>query len=187
MKKVYRLKAVRDNPNDAFSLQPEFLHGGFMKRLVMVFVAAVLALTFPLSVTAARQQVEDAEALKSEAVRDFEQILDLWRAGNYDELYNRTLISGKDTKESFSKRMATARLKPSCCWEKMQGVSVRVNSPTSVVISAKLGLDATGEMEYKTKSFKLNREDGKWRIARSEILSLAQAGNKASRKHRVIR
>ena len=158
-----------------------------MKRLFILLVAAVLALSFPLAVTA-RQQVEDAETLKSEAVRDFEEILDLWKTGNYSELYNRTLISGKDTKESFSKRMAAARLKPSCCWEKMQEVSVRVKSPTSVVISAKLGLDAAGEMEYKTKSFKLNREDSKWRIARSEILSLAEAKKpKGSRKYRVTR
>ena len=158
-----------------------------MKRLLMLFFTAVLALSFPLSV-AAKQQVEDAEVLKSEVVRDFGEMLDLWKEGNYSELYNRTLISGKDTKESFSKRMASARLKPSCCWEKMQEVSVRVKSPTSVVISAKLGLDAAGEMEYKTKSFKLNREDSKWRIARSEILSLAEAKkSNGSRKHRVTR
>jgi hypothetical protein len=81
--------------------------------------------------------------------------------------------------------MAAAPLKPSCCWEKMQEVAVSVKSPTSVVIRAKLGLDAPGEMEYKTKSFKLNREDGKWRIARSEILSIAEA-KKSKGKHRAI-
>lgn len=158
-----------------------------MKRLVLMMVTFVLALSVPLPVMA-RQQVADAEAVKSEAVRDFEAILDLWRAGNYGELYNRTLISGKDTKESFTDSMAAAQLKPSCCWEKMQGVSVRINSPASVVISAKIGLDAPGEMVYKTKSFKLNREDGQWRISRSEILSLAEAKkSKGSRKYRVTR
>jgi len=158
-----------------------------MKRLVMVLITAVLAFSSPLAATA-RQQVEDVEALQSAAIRSFEEILDLWRAGNFGELYGRTLISGKDTRESFSSRMAAAQLKPSCCWEKMQEVSVTVRSPTSVVIKAKLGLDAPGEMAYKTKSFKLNLEDGQWRIARSEILSLAEAGKaKGSRKQRVTR
>lgn len=153
-----------------------------MKRLALLFFAAVLLFTFPLAVMA-REHGEDAEALKAEAVHGFEEILDLWRAENYGELYRRTLISGKDTKESFSKRMAAASLKPSCCWEKMQEVSVRVKSPSSVVISAKLGLDAPGGMVYKTKSFKLNLDDGAWRIARSEILSIAEAGkSKKSRK-----
>ena len=155
-----------------------------MKRLVMLLFLAVFALSLPRP-AAAKRPVADVESLQAAAVRDFEEMLDLWRAGNYGELYNRTLISGKDTRESFSNRMAAAPLKPSCCWEKMQEVSVSVRSPTSVVIRARLGLDAPGEMEYKTKSFKLNLEDGRWRIARSEILSIAEAKKaKGSRKHR---
>lgn len=157
-----------------------------MKRLTMlvVVVATCLLTTLPLW---GRQEVADAEAIRSEAVRGFEEILNLWRDGRFDELYKRTLISGKDTKESFSKRMAAAPLKPSCCWEKMQQVAVRVKSPTSVVLSARLGLDAPGEMEYKTKSFKLLLEDGEWRIARADILSIAEAKAKGSRRHRVVR
>jgi hypothetical protein len=79
--------------------------------------------------------------------------------------------------------MATSDLKPSCCWEKMQEVAVSIKSPASVVIRAKLGLDAPGEMEYKTKSFKLNKEDGIWRISRSDILSLAEAKKVKSKRH----
>jgi len=72
--------------------------------------------------------------------------------------------------------MEAAKLKPSCCWEKMQDVAVSIKSSSSVVIRAKIGLDGLNEMEYKTKSFKLTNEFGEWRIARSEILSLAGAG-----------
>lgn len=155
-----------------------------MKRLVILSVALMICL-FTLPV-AAKQAVTDSEPVKTEAVRAFEQILDLWRAGDYGELYNRTLINGKDTRESFSKRMAAAQLKPSCCWEKMQDVVVNVKSGVSVVIRAKIGLDAPGEMEYKTKSFKLTKEYGEWRIARSEIINLAEAGKtKKSKKHRI--
>lgn len=155
-----------------------------MKKLVLLSVALlVFLIALPLS---ARQEAADPEAVKAEATRAFEQMLDLWRGGNYGELYDRTLISGKDTRESFSKRMASAQLKPSCCWEKMQDVVVHVKSPSSVVIRARIGLDAPGEMEYKTKSFKLSKEYGEWRLARSEIISLAEAGKaKKTRKQRI--
>ncbi len=153
-----------------------------MKRLTMlVMTLACLLVALPLW---GRQEVADAEAVRSEAVRGFEEILNLWRDGNFDELYNRTLISGKDTKESFAKRLSTARLKPSCCWEKMQEVGVSVRTPSSVVVRAKLGLDAPGEMEYKTKAFKLSKEDGVWRIARSDILALAEAKKKKGKRAR---
>lgn len=151
-----------------------------MKRLTMLFVTAILLLA-ATSLWAGSDSA-DAEGIRSEAVRGMEEILDLWRDGNFGELYNRTLISGKDTKESFTRRMASASLKPSCCWEKMQDVAVSVKSQTGVVLRARLGLDATGEMEYKTKSFKLYKEDGVWRIARSEILALAEAKNKRGKK-----
>lgn len=134
----------------------------------------------------AKEQVADAEAIKTDAVRAFEQILDLWRAGDYGSLYDKTMVNGKDSKESFSKKMATARLKPSCCWEKMQDVAVSIKTPTTVIIKAKIGLDAPGETEYKTKSFKLANEFGEWRIARSELLALAEVGKeKKSRRHKV--
>ena len=156
-----------------------------MNRLVSLLVVVVLLLSASLAV-AAKPQVAEAEAIKAEALRDFEGILDLWRAGDFGELYNRTLINGKDTKESFTRRMESARLKPSCCWEKLQEAKVSVKGPSSVVIRAKLGFDAPGEAEYKTKSFKLYKEDGQWRIARSEILSLAEVKKekKARRHHR---
>jgi uncharacterized protein (DUF849 family) len=155
-----------------------------MKRIMLLFVVLTSLLSvLPVS---ARQEVADPDAVKTQAVRAFEQVLDLWRAGDYDRLYDKTTVSGKDTKESFSKRMAGARLKPSCCWEKMQDVVVHIKSPASVVIRAKLGLDAPGEMEYKTKSFKMINEFGEWRIARAEILSLAEAGKPGkSKDHRV--
>ena len=158
--------------------------GGVMKRLIFLTVVLLAMLfTVPLS---AKQEIADPETVKVEAAKAFERILDLWREGSYGELYDRTLVSGRDTKESFTRKMSSARLKPACCWEKMQDVSVMAKSPTSVVIRAKIGLDAPGEIEYKTKPFKLIKEFGEWRISRSDILSLAEAdSSKKSRKHKV--
>ncbi|NJD92236.1 MAG: hypothetical protein FIA91_12125 [Geobacter sp.] len=156
-----------------------------MKRLLLLMLVTVLTLTASLA-TAAGKEIQDAGAIKSEAKRGFEEILDLWRAGNYAELYGRTTINGNDTKESFARRMSGAELKPSCCWEKMQEVAVNVKGPDSVVLKAKLGFDAPGETEFKTKAFKLYREDGVWRISRAELFSLAEAKKaKKSRKHHV--
>ena len=155
-----------------------------MKRLVLLFVS--LMAFFVAMPVFARQEAKNPDSVKTEAVSAFEQILDLWRAGDYGSLYDKTMVNGKDTKESFSKRMSRARLKPSCCWEKMQDVVVQIKSSNSLVVRAKIGLDSPGEMEYKTKSFKMTNEFGEWRIARSEILSLAEAGTPGkSKKHKV--
>jgi len=156
-----------------------------MKRIILLFVAC-MSLLFILPVSAS-QKITDPDAVKAEAVKTFEQILDLWREGDYGRLYDKTTVSGKETKESFSKQMAGARLKPSCCWEKMQDVVVHIKSPTSVVIRAKIGLDSMGEMEFKTKSFKMTNEFGEWRIARAEILSLAEAGKPKKSKNRRVK
>ncbi len=157
-----------------------------MKRYSTIF--AVLLAMILASPSWGGRGVTDEEAVKAEVTKGFERILDLWREGNYGELYERTLVSGKDTKESFSRKMSAARHKPSCCWEKMQDVSVMLKSPNSVVIKAKIGLDATGEMEYKTKSFRMSKEFGEWRISRAEILSLAEAKkSKKSRKHKTVK
>lgn len=145
-----------------------------MKRLMLLSVALVsLLFAFP---AAAKQENANPESVKTEAVRAFEKILDLWHAGDYDHLYDKTTVNGKDTRESFRKKMEAAKLKPSCCWEKMQDVAVSVKSNSSVLIRAKIGMDAPGDMVYKTKSFRMTNEFGEWRIARSEILSLAEAG-----------
>lgn len=145
-----------------------------MKSLLLVSVAFMsLLFAFP---AAAKQEVANPDAIKTEAVRAFEKILDLWHAGDFDHLYDKTTVAGRDTRESFRKKMEAAKLKPSCCWEKMQDVTVSVKSNSSVVVRAKIGLDGTGDMVYKTKSFRMTNEFGEWRIARSEILSLAGGG-----------
>src|SRR5512137_436337 len=65
--------------------------------------------------------------LEAEVRRGFEEILDLWRDGRYDDLYARTRPGGKITRESFRARLAAAPLRPACCWEKLQDVTVRVS------------------------------------------------------------
>jgi hypothetical protein len=153
-----------------------------MKRLTML--AALLGCLLTALPLWGKQAVADAEAIRNEATRGFEEILELWRDGRYDDLYGRTLISGKDTKEAFTRTMSSGRLKPSCCWERVQEVGVSVRTPVNVVIRAKLGLEGSEGMEYKTKSFKLAKEDGIWRIAQSELVSLAEGKKKKGKAAR---
>lgn len=118
------------------------------------------------------------DELKAEAKAGFEKILDLWRDGKYDEVYARTTVGGKQSKEEFVARLAAAPLRPACCWEKLQEVKVVVKGDSAVTIRAKLGFEGVGATEFKTRSFKLMKEEGVWCIAQSDILSLAEAKKK---------
>jgi hypothetical protein len=118
------------------------------------------------------------EQLKTEARQGFEQILDLWREGKYDAVYERTVSSGKETKERFSAKLAGAPLKPACCWEKMQDVTVSAKGDSAVMVRAKVGLEGGMKSESKTRSFKLVKEDGVWKMSQTDILTLSGAAKK---------
>src|SRR5689334_458815 len=77
---------------------------------------------------------------EQEVLRDFEQILDLWRDGRYAELYERT-SGGREGKERFAKRLAAAPRKPACCWEKLQQARVTLKSDRAATVRAKLGFE----------------------------------------------
>ena len=49
-------------------------------------------------------------------------------------------------------------------------------------VHARLGLEGGGGTEYKTRSFKLVKEEGVWLMNRNDIVSLAEGG--AKKKHR---
>jgi len=109
-----------------------------------------------------------------EVRRDFEAVLDLWRDGRYNELYDRTYLTGKGSKESFIRRLSAAGLRPACCWEKLQEVKVTVSDSGKATLHARVGLESGGTAtEHCTRSFRLRREDGVWKASASDILSLA--------------
>jgi hypothetical protein len=117
--------------------------------------------------------------IRGEATRGFEEILDLWRDGNHEELYRRTTALGKQSKESFIKRLISCDRRPACCWEKMQDVEVAAKDASRVTVHAKVGMEVKdGSTEFQTRKFKLEKEDGIWKISTSDILSLAGNGKK---------
>ena len=147
-----------------------------MKRLVLVLMLVVSL----CGVCSARERasfVSDDE-VKAEAERGFGEILDLWHNSRYDDLYEKTLSSGRQTRKGFAGRLAGAPYKPACCWRMVQDVKVTVKNDANVVVHAKIGLDGVGEPGYVTRSFKLRKEEGVWRISRADIFSLAGASKK---------
>jgi hypothetical protein len=150
--------------------------GGTMRKLAQLVIMFVSLCTVGPVWGKTPYLAEDD--LKAEAKAGFEMILDLWRDGKLDEVYARTTVSGKQTKEGFVARLAAAPLRPACCWEKLQEVKVVVKGDSAVTIRAKLGFEGNGVTEFKTRSFKLAKEEGVWCIAQSDILSLAEAKKK---------
>ena len=146
--------------------------------LLRAAMATLVLLLFTNWPSSGASRFSSNEELKVEAERAFAQALELWRDGRYAQLYDRS--KGRETREDFARRLASARLRPSCCWEKMQDVSVRLDGDSVAVVRAKLGFEGRGDTEYKTGSFRLVREDDVWLLSRSDIFSLA-GGRKSSR------
>ncbi|MEA5115395.1 MAG: hypothetical protein VB050_15375 [Geobacteraceae bacterium] len=105
---------------------------------------------------------------------DFEAALDLWRDGRYGELYDRTYAPGAGSREAFMRRMSAKSRKPACCWQKLQDLKILGIHGNNANISARVGIeDLSGETEYCTRSFRLKREEGVWKVCMADIMSLA--------------
>lgn len=162
-----------------------------MLRLAVSMIAIIIFSSTPsaqaktLYTDKGEVPVASSTNIEDEAKRGLEEVLDIWRDGKYDDLYERTFNNGRHSKESFIKIISSTSRKPACCWEKMQDVKVTVKNNDSVAIKAKLGLEAPGiGTEFSTKSYKLVKEDGVWKMSMSEILSLAGSSKKkASKAH----
>lgn len=147
-----------------------------MRRLLRVLMLAVSL--FAVGSAQGKTPYMPAEELKAEAERGFGEILDLWRDGKFDALYERTLTGGKQTREGLGARLSAAPFRPACCWEKLQELKVSVKNDDTAVIRAKVGLEGSGGTEFRTRSFKLVKEDGVWRISQADILSLSGTAKK---------
>lgn len=144
-------------------------------------LALFALLLFAVPVRAHSPYQSDTEIVTG-AQKAFEEVLDLWRAGQYDELFERTRGNGRLAKEDFARRLERATLKPACCWQKVQNLSVHVENDDLAAVRATVGLEGGPEIEFKTRTFKLYRERGRWRIGQTDILSLAGASKKKSRR-----
>jgi hypothetical protein len=155
-----------------------------MKYFITLLVTLIMAVS-SMNAFARSAYQTDSEA-SSAAKAAFEEILDLWRADRYDDLYDRTQHGGKTAKEDFARKLGNATFKPACCWQKMQDVSVHVENDDIAVVRAKVGLEGDGDIQYKTRSYRMVKEGDVWRISQSDLFSLAgaKAKKKVYKKHR---
>lgn len=142
-----------------------------MKRLSVILLA--LSLLFPAAVVLGSE---------GDVRSGFEGILELWRDGAYHELYART-TGGRMTRETFTKRMAESPYRPTCCWDKLQDVTVTMHSSTSATLTGTVTLESPSGTVTRTKRFPLRFEGGLWRVPIGELVSLAaEKGKKGKRK-----
>lgn len=119
----------------------------------------------------------------AEIQRDFETVLDLWRDGRYDELCRRTYLSGNGSREAFIRKLSGSGVRPACCWEKLQEVTVARSGDGRATLHARIGLETGGTVtEQRTRSFRLRREDGVWKPAATDIISLAGSTRRKARR-----
>ena len=153
-----------------------------MKRRVILLILVLLSGTdVPVPATTHYSQRQETQ---TEPVRGFEEILDLWRDGKLSELYDRTIQSGNQSKESFIARLSSSDRKPACCWEKLQDARIASQDERKTTLSAKVGLEGKdGSTEFITRQFKLQQESGVWKVSMSDITTLSGTGKKKTRKY----
>lgn len=144
-----------------------------------LMVMLVLAWSVGLVGTVQASQAAPAESsIAADVERDLGAALDLWRDGRYEDLYERVVPSGKQSKETFVRKMAAAPRRPTCCWDKMQDVQITVKNGSTVTVRAKLGFEDAVGTETVTRSFKMVRKGDTWRLSQTDIVSLAGNGKK---------
>lgn len=125
----------------------------------------------------------------SEAENAFREIVTLWRAERYEDLYeqgrreSQQLISRQD----FVRLMRESNVRLQCCWTTVQNIKSITKTPDDVYVSVTLGYDhfrnvgsnsgtvSTDHWEsssaFKDEIFLLNQKDGRWTIDLVDILS----------------
>lgn len=149
-------------------------------RIAAMLLVTILFVAMTCPVFGKGRAVTD-EGFQTEAAKGFEQVLDLWRDGRYDELYDRTFGGGGDSRERFADRLAAAPRRPACCWEKMQDVKVSAGKGNRATLKARIGLEGGVSGDSVTRSFRMVKEDGVWKVSRSDIISLSGATKKKKR------
>jgi len=120
-----------------------------------------------------------AETAPSAFEQSMSETLDLWRNGNYEQLFERLSHRGKTSRERFVARMSGTSIRPACCWQKLEHLRVISEKRGEATVYVKVGLEgAPGTNDSCTREFKLYNEGGAWKMQLSDIVSLAGASAK---------
>lgn len=146
-----------------------------IKSLVLAVSCLLVLLGSPMTVSAS----DSALVLE----QSMSETLDLWREGRYEQLFERLARRGKTSRESFVKKMQNTKIRPACCWQKMENFKVLNEKRTEATVYVKIGLEGTPHAaDSSTREFKLTHEGGVWRMQLSDIFSIAGATAKKSKR-----
>jgi hypothetical protein len=115
-------------------------------------------------------------ASEYEAQRSFEEMMDLWSNGKYEELWESGTDSSKARiwREDFVTIMNRSPRVPDVGWMRERSISVTMKSPSSALVRAEIGFIIDGQDTQETRVFQLFREGEEWRISLDEFVNLAR-------------
>jgi len=117
---------------------------------------------------------DNDRATADAAEQGFNEILDLWRAEEYEQLYARLEHPPNQGWAYFAERIVYGSRLPACCWEKLQQVTVRVLSADQAIVNARVGFEADGfGVRFVERDFPLHRKGGVWKLPQWLVLELA--------------
>lgn len=111
-----------------------------------------------------------------DAERRFNEALELWSEGRYEDLWDCGTDSSKSevSREDFAWTMGRSPRMPDVGWLREKSVTATVKKPTRVSIQAEINFIINGEDRLETRVFQLTHEDDEWRITLSEFVRLAR-------------
>jgi hypothetical protein len=144
-----------------------------VKRILVV--SLVLATCLSSAGSWATEISNHQQQICNEARHGFDEILDLWRAWSYDELYDRVIPAAGSDRWNFVDQLNHSGRRPACCWEQTQEVLIVYLDDTMVLLTARLGIEVEGfGTRFVTRTFRLVKKNGVWKLPEADILSLAE-------------
>ena len=115
-----------------------------------------------------------AAETESTLEKSMSETLDLWREGQYEQLFERLAHRGKTSRETFVKKMRDSSIRPVCCWQKMEHFKILNEKRTEATVYVKIGLEGTpGTVDSTTREFKLTHQEGVWKMQLADVLSIS--------------
>ncbi len=103
--------------------------------------------------------------------------LDLWRAGQYAQLYDTLSHRSGMTRERFATALKGSEVRPACCFQKLQQFRVIIEKRTTAKVFARIGMEgAPGTDGSQSREFTLDHEEGRWKMRLTDIKALAGIG-----------
>lgn len=150
-----------------------------MKHTILLITILLFSLLFSIPVSA-----DHRSDPREQAISD---ILDLWREGSFDRLYDALSHRTSMTREKFVELIRDSGVRPSCCHRKLNDFRVVSETKSKARVYARIGLEGpASSSDTSSREFVLLFEGGGWKMSLADIKSLAGiTKKKKSRSYKV--